>query len=75
MAESNKQPEVNLLLRFAEANHLIKALDELPEIQKTSVTHNALYKQLTTIRDHWLKMERDRKARQKMVTKAKIIKS
>jgi hypothetical protein len=72
MAESSKQPEMQLRLRFAETDHLIKALDALPEDRKKSVTHTALRKQLVIIRDYWLKMERDRKARQNTVLKRKV---
>ena len=71
MAEDNKQPEMQLRLRYAEADHLIKALDALPEDSKTSVTHTGLHRQLTIIRDFWLKMERDRKARQNTVLRRK----
>ena len=72
MAEKqHKQPEIPLVLRFAEADHLLKALETMPEKTKQSVTHKGLQRQLTIIRDHWLKMERDRKARQNTVLRRK----
>lgn len=73
MAEDSKQPEMQLRLRFAEAEHLIKALEALPDDKKKSVTHTGLQRQLTIIRDYWLKMERDRKARQNTVLKRKAV--
>lgn len=67
MAEKIKQPEITLTLRYAETEHLLSALEALPDDKKKSVTHTALERQLKIIKDHWLKMERDRKARQKAV--------
>lgn len=71
MAETNKQPELQLKLRFAEVDHLLNALEALPEDKKKSVTHADLQRQLTIIKDHWVKMERDRKARQNTVLRRK----
>jgi hypothetical protein len=71
MEKSSKQPEANLTLRFADAEHLLKALKLIPEEEMKSVTHQNLVKRLTLIRDHWLKMERDRKARQMTVLRNK----
>ena len=69
--QNKKQPEITLTLRFAEADYLVKCLEALPETNKKSVTYTGLYRQLTIIRDHWLKMERDRKARQNSVLRRK----
>jgi hypothetical protein len=71
MAASNKQPEISLNLRFAEADYLVKCLEALKDDEKKSVTYTGLYRQLTIIRDHWLKMERDRKARQNTILRRK----
>lgn len=65
MAEKTKQPEISLALRYAEAEHLLSALETLPEDKKKSVTHTTLKRQLKIIKDHWLKLEKERKARQK----------
>lgn len=69
MVEKTKQPEITLTLRYAETEHLLNALEALSEDKKKSVTHTTLERQLKLIKDHWLKMERDRKARQKAVLK------
>lgn len=71
MAENLKQPEINLTLRYAEAEHLLQALDLMPEDTRKSVTHTGLRRQLTIIRDHWLKMERNRKVRQATILRNK----
>lgn len=75
MAERNKQPEIELKLRYAETEHLLKGLEALPDDLKKSVTHTDLHRQLTIIRDYWLKEERARKARQKMVIQQKTKRS
>jgi len=75
MAENLKQPEITLNLRYAEAEHLLKALDALPENSKKLVTHTGLYRQLTIIKDHWVKVEKHRKARQNTVLRRKTKKS
>ena len=72
MAEKNKQPEANLILRFAESEHLLQALELLPEDSKKSVTHQGLIRQLTNIKGYWLKLERNRKAKQTMVLQRKL---
>lgn len=73
MAENpNKQPETHIRLRYAETEHLLKALDLMPEKLQTSVTHLDLKRQLTIIRDYWLKKERDRKAAQKVFVSRKV---
>lgn len=74
MEESKKQPEANLILRYAEAEHLLKALNLIPTENRQTVTHAGLEKKLTTIRDYWLKLERDRKAKQVTILKRKTIK-
>lgn len=71
MEKTNKQPEATLVLRFADAEHLLKALSSIPENEMKSVTHQNLVKNLSLIKDHWLKEERDRKARQMAVIKNK----
>ena len=73
-ANPNKQPETHIRLRYAETEHLLQALDLMPEDAQRSVTHTDLKRQLTIIRDYWLKMERDRKAMQKAALKRKVIK-
>jgi hypothetical protein len=72
MAENNKQPETHIRLRYAEAEHLLKALDLMPENTQASVTHLDVKRQLTIIRDYWLKKERDRKAAQRTVISRKV---
>jgi hypothetical protein len=74
MDKDNKQPEATLILRFAEAEHLIKALQLVPEDEAKSVTHQGLLRNITLVRDHWLKMERDRKARKMAVLRSKTTK-
>lgn len=70
-AVENKQPEAALQLRFAEVEHLLKAIKLLSEEEKKSVTHQGLENRLTNIRDYWMKLERERKARQGLVLKTK----
>lgn len=70
--ENNKQPEASLILRYADAEHLLKSLKLLPDQDKKSVTHQDLVKRLTVIRDHWLKLEKTRKTRMKTVLRNKI---
>ena len=70
--DSHKQPETHIRLRYAETEHLLKALELMPDTAKSSVTHVDLKRQLTIIRDYWLKMERDRKAVQKTILARKI---
>lgn len=74
METSNKQPEANLTLRFAEAEHLLKALKLVSDEDAKSVTHQNLQKKLKLIRDHWLKLERERKARKMTILKNKASK-
>jgi hypothetical protein len=71
MEKNNKQPEANLILRFADAEHLLKALKLVPEEEMKSVTHQNLVRHLTLIRDNWLKIERERKARKMTVLRNK----
>ena len=55
--------ETKLALRFAEATYLIQALDALPEETKNKITHIELIKKLKNIKDYWLRLERERKAK------------
>lgn len=62
--KSNPLPtETKLALRFAEADYLIQALEALPAETKNKVTHIELAKKLKNIKDYWLRLERERKAR------------
>jgi hypothetical protein len=66
--ETRKNPkplptETKLALRFAEADYLINALEALPAETKNKVTHIELAKKLKNIKDYWLRLERERKAR------------
>lgn len=72
MDENKKQPEANLTIRYAEAEHLLRALDLMPPETRQTVTHAGLEKRLVTIRDYWLKLERDRKAKQTTILKRKV---
>ena len=67
-----KQPETHIRLRYAETEHLLQALEMMPAEAQQSVTHVDLKRQLTIIRDYWLKAERDRKAAQKSAIKRKV---
>ena len=70
-----KESEAKLTLRYSHTEHLLKALEKLPEADRKSVTHTDLIKRISMIRDAWRKAELQRKATQNIVLKAKYQKS
>lgn len=61
--KSEKRPEADITLRFAEVEMLIKALEQLDDIDKKTVSYASLQKRLVGIRDFWLNEEKQRKAK------------
>jgi hypothetical protein len=70
-----KESEATLSLRYSHAEHLLKALNALPEGEQKSITHTDLVKRISTVCDAWKKAELHRKATQNVVLKAKYLKS
>lgn len=59
-----KQPETQLNLRYAEAEHLLYALSLVPKEKTNEIIHTALIKTISGIKEKWVQEERMRKAKQ-----------
>ncbi len=69
-----KEPEANLPIRYAQAEHILKALSLLPQEDQKSVTHTDLVRRISIIRDAWKKAESVRKTKRNKVIHSKFTK-
>lgn len=69
-----KESDVNLPIRFDQAEHLLKALQGLPEEDRRTITHQDLVRRVTLIRNAWVKAQLERKTTQAKVLKSKLTK-
>lgn len=63
------QPEAQLNLRAAEAEHLLYALSLVPKEKTNEITHTSLTKTLLRIKEKWAQDERTRLAKKQARSK------